>query len=98
MSQEILSFIQLHSLKVMLFNKKKDNSEKIVLKIKKVSIKEKNILKLTRDSSLTRDDLVKLLGLSSNVIKQHISKQKLEKIMERVGSIKAGYWKIFNAK
>ena len=65
---------------------------------KKLSTKEKIILELQRDNSLTREELAKILKVSANAIKQHLSKLKTENRIKRVGSTKAGYWEVLDDK
>ena len=42
------------------------------------------------------DDLSKLIGVSAEAIKQHLSNLKKEGKLKRVGSTKLGYWKVIN--
>ena len=49
---------------------------------------------MEKNSSLTRDDLSQLVGVSAEAIKQHLSNLKKEGKLERVGSTKSGYWKV----
>ena len=62
--------------------------------IKKLSTKERVLEELEKNSSLTRDDLSQLVGVSAEAIKQHLSNLKKEGKLERVGSTKSGYWKV----
>ncbi|HAR62901.1 MAG TPA: hypothetical protein DCS13_05490 [Candidatus Margulisbacteria bacterium] len=59
-------------------------------------ISNKNkIIKLIKDNPrITRDELASEIGISINGIKQHISKLKKENFIKRIGSNRAGYWKI----
>ena len=61
---------------------------------KKLSKKERVLEELEKNSSLTRDDLSQLVGVSAEAIKQHLSNLKKEGKLERVGSTKSGYWKV----
>jgi len=63
---------------------------------KKVSTKEKVLLELKEDGSLTREDLAQLVGVSANAIKQHLSNLKEENKIKRVGSTKAGCWEVLS--
>ena len=65
---------------------------------KKLTTKEKIILELKRDNSLTREEMAKILKVSANAIKQHLSKLKTENKIKRVGSTKAGYWEVLDDK
>lgn len=65
--------------------------------IKKLSTREKIIIELKKDGTLTREDLAKLTGVSSNAIKQHLSKLKSENKIKRVGSTKSGFWEVLDA-
>jgi ATP-dependent DNA helicase RecG len=58
--------------------------------------KERIVLELKKDASLTREDLAKILGVSSSAIKQHLSKLKSEKRIMRVGSTKSGHWEVLD--
>ena len=73
-----------------------ETTQKTTQEVKKLSTKEKIILKLKEDGTLTREELAKLIGVSSNAIKQHLSKLKNEDKIKRVGSTKAGYWKVLD--
>lgn len=42
------------------------------------------------------DDLSKLIGVSAEAIKQHLSNLKKEGKLKRVGSTKSGYWEVIN--
>jgi len=61
---------------------------------KRLSTKEKILIALKKESSLTREDLANQIGVSSNAIKQHLSKLKEENKIKRVGSTKSGYWEV----
>ena len=67
-----------------------------MIDIKKISTKDKILLELKKDSSLTREELAKLVGVSSNAVKQHLSKLKEEGKIKRVGSTKSGYWEVLD--
>ena len=57
------------------------------------------ILKLLRENpNMTRDDLSKQIGVSANVIKQHLANSQKESKLKRVGGRKAGYWEVKNFK
>jgi predicted HTH transcriptional regulator len=74
------------------------NEIKTTQETKKLSSREKIILELKKDSSLTREELATLVGISANAIKQHLSKLKNLHKIKRVGSTKAGYWEILDDK
>ena len=62
--------------------------------IKKISTKQKILEELATNSSLTREDLSKLIGVSSESIKQHMTSLKKEGKLVRRGSTKSGYWEV----
>jgi predicted HTH transcriptional regulator len=68
--------------------------QETIQEIKKLSTREKIIVELKKDGSLTREDLAHIVGVSANAVKQHLSKLKTENKIKRVGSTKSGYWKI----
>ena len=63
---------------------------------KKLSTKEKIIVALKKDGSLTREDLALVVAVSANMVKQHLGKLKAENRIKRIGSTKAGYWEVLN--
>ena len=55
------------------------------------------ILELLREEKkLTRDALAYRIGVSSNAIKQHLSKLQNDKLLKRVGGRKDGYWEVMD--
>ncbi|PHS41732.1 MAG: ATP-dependent DNA helicase [Sulfurovum sp.] len=60
----------------------------------KVSTRELIIQYIKDNSKITRDELALKIGISANAIKQQLAKLKEEKLLTRVGSTKAGYWRI----
>ena len=72
--------------------------QKTTQETKKLSTKEQIIIELKKDATLTREDLSSLIGVSSNAIKQHLSKLKYENKIKRIGSTKAGYWEVLDVK
>jgi ATP-dependent DNA helicase RecG len=69
-------------------------TQETIQETKKIFTKDKILLELKKDSSLTREELAKLVGVSSNAVKQHLSKLKEEGKIKRAGSTKSGYWEI----
>jgi|GEM_PF-6079737 len=45
---------------------------------------------------VTREDLARQLGIGINGVKQHVLKLKKEGLLERIGSNRAGSWRIKN--
>lgn len=43
---------------------------------------------------VTRKELAEIIGVSENAIKQHIANLKKDGIIERIGSLKSGYWTV----
>ena len=73
-----------------------NNELKTTQETKKVSTREKILLALKKDSSLTRDALAQQVGVSANAVKQHLSRLKDECKIKRVGSTKSGYWEVLD--
>ena len=73
-----------------------ETTQETTQEIKKLSTREKILLALQRDSSLTREELAKLLGVSANAIKQQLAKLKRSNKIKRVGSTKAGHWEVID--
>jgi ATP-dependent DNA helicase RecG len=53
---------------------------------------------LKADKKLTRDVLANEIGVSSNAIKQHLSKLQSDNLLKRVGGRKDGYWEVLGVK
>ena len=56
---------------------------------------------LYANNNLTREDLAKEIGVSSDAIKHHLSNLQKDKLLTRIGGRKDGYWKVlgeFNVK
>ncbi|MCK5845347.1 MAG: winged helix-turn-helix transcriptional regulator, partial [Victivallales bacterium] len=49
---------------------------------------------IQKNARATRNELAKTTGISANAVKQHIAKLKKDGILIRIGSTKAGHWKI----
>ncbi|HOB71494.1 MAG TPA: winged helix-turn-helix transcriptional regulator [bacterium] len=55
----------------------------------------KKILQLLKENpGYTKNDLIKILGKSDGTIKKHLANLKNNGLLERVGSTKAGHWKV----
>jgi predicted HTH transcriptional regulator len=108
MAKKTIAIIEVKSYTTMKFEYKESSNgylvtisyatQKTTQETKRVSTKERIILELQKDASLTRDDLAKLLGVSSSAIKQHLSKLKHEKRIARVGSTKPGHWMVLDSR
>jgi ATP-dependent DNA helicase RecG len=61
---------------------------------KNLSTKERVLVELQKNSSLTRAELAKITGVSAEAIKQHIANLKTEGRLKRAGSTKSGYWEV----
>ena len=60
-----------------------------------LSEKEKKILEIIeKKHNITQNELAKKLQTTDKTIKRYMDKLKESRIIERVGSKKAGYWKI----
>ncbi len=60
------------------------------------STREQILELLKEDSKLTRDALSEIIGVSSNAIKQHLSKLQNDKLLKRVGGRKDGFWEVLD--
>jgi len=69
-------------------------AQETVQEIKKISTKNLIILNIQKKSNITRDELAIIIGVSSSAIKKHLANLKIEGVIERVGSTKAGHWEI----
>ena len=78
------------------FPREIETTQEIKKVITKVITKDKIVQEFTKDTRLTRDELSKIIGVSSNAIKQHLSNLKKDGIIKRVGSTKSGYWRVLN--
>lgn len=59
--------------------------------------KEKILELLSVNSKLTREDLAKEIGVTSDTIKQHIARLQTDEKLKRVGGRKDGYWEVLDA-
>ena len=55
----------------------------------------KILLEINRNNNITQTQLSDLIGISKSAIYKNITKLKKLKILEHIGSDKAGYWTIF---
>ena len=81
---------------VFLTNTKTITTQETTQETKNISTKEKIIIELQQDKTLTRENLAKLLNVSSDTVKQHLAKLKVENRIKRVGSTKSGYWEVLD--
>jgi len=73
-------------------SERKDNLKGI-----KLSENRKNIiLEMRNNSNITKDELTKIIGISSTAIDKNISYLKAHGFIKRVGSNKNGYWKVID--
>jgi ATP-dependent DNA helicase RecG len=72
------------------------NSEKGTVKI--TENQQKMLKSMAKNQYVTRDELVRIVGISLSKIKENISKLKSKGLIERVGPDKGGYWKIKDSK
>ncbi|MCK5683508.1 winged helix-turn-helix transcriptional regulator, partial [bacterium] len=60
---------------------------------------QKKIVDLIKNNpKITRKELANVLGISSNGVKYHLKKLKNAKIIQHVGSVRAGHWEVLNNK
>jgi ATP-dependent DNA helicase RecG len=52
------------------------------------------VLAMKENKEITIGELAQILGVSSRAIQKQIGKLKKEKIIERIGADKGGYWKV----
>lgn len=76
-----------------------DTSSFVQVRLVKVSTtpittREKLLVLIRNNSQITRDELAKELDISINTVKEYILKLKKEKILERIGDNRNGYWSI----
>ncbi len=79
-----------HGFRVILFKEKIKTTQET----KKLLTKDKILLELKKDATLTREELAKKIWVSANAIKQHLSKLKDAKKIKRAGSTKSGHWEV----
>lgn len=72
--------------------------EKTTQETEKLSTKERVLEELEKNGTLTRDELASILGVSANAIKQHLANLTKEGRLTRVGSTKAGHWKVLRSQ
>ena len=71
-------------------SERKDNLKDI-----KLSENRKNIiLEMRNNPNITKEELTKIIGISSTAIDKNISYLKTQGFITRVGSNKNGYWKV----
>lgn len=64
----------------------------------KLDKKDYQIIKLIlKTPNITKDQLVKITGLSKSTIERRIRNLKTQKLLERIGSDKTGYWNIIKS-
>jgi len=61
---------------------------------KKTSTKDKVFNLIAENNSITRLELASIIGVSESAIKQHLANLKKEGVLKRIGSTKAGFWKV----
>lgn len=69
-------------------------TQKSTQKSTRKSTREQIIELITTNPKITRDELAEEINVSSDAIKQHISKLKSEGLLERIGGRKDGFWVI----
>jgi ATP-dependent DNA helicase RecG len=61
----------------------------------KIAVNQQKIIETIGNNPLvTREELVKIVGISLSKIKENIAKLKSKGILERIGPDKGGYWKV----
>lgn len=61
---------------------------------KTIKSREKIIVLLSQDNSLSAAALAKRIGITPKAVEKHIARMKAEGILKRIGPDKGGYWQI----
>lgn len=61
---------------------------------KTIKGREKIIVLLSQDNSLSAAALAKRIGITPKAVEKHIARMKAEGILKRIGPDKGGYWQI----
>lgn len=61
---------------------------------KKIKSREKIIVLLSQDNSLSAAALAERIGITPKAVEKHIARMKAEGILKRIGPDKGGYWQI----
>lgn len=56
--------------------------------------REKIIVLLSQDNSLSAAALAERIGITPKAVEKHIARMKAEGILKRIGPNKGGYWQI----
>ncbi|MDR1170138.1 MAG: winged helix-turn-helix transcriptional regulator, partial [Prevotellaceae bacterium] len=65
----------------------------------KVTVNQQKIIEaIASNPFITRDEMVKTVGISLSKIKENITKLKSKGFLKRIGSDKSGYWQITDKK
>ncbi len=88
----------IHGFRVTLYKEKttQKTTQKITQKTTQKSTREQILELLKENKKLTRDALSEIIGVSSNAIKQHLSKLQNDKLLKRVGGRKDGFWEVLD--
>ncbi len=60
--------------------------------------RDKIVNLMKENKNITINNIVNLLGVSRDTVNEHISRLKRDGVIERMGSTKAGYWKVLDVK
>ena len=61
---------------------------------KPIKSREKIIVLLSQDNSLSAEALAERIGITPKAVEKHIARMKAEGILKRIGPDKGGYWQI----
>lgn len=61
---------------------------------KPIKSREKIIVLLSQDNSLSAAALAERIGITPKAVEKHIARMKAEGILKRIGPDKGGYWQI----
>lgn len=61
---------------------------------KTIKSREKIIVLLSQDNSLSAAALAERIGITPKAVEKHIARMKAEGILKRIGPDKGGYWQI----
>lgn len=53
---------------------------------------------MAEDKYITIDKMVESIGVSLDIIKEHLERLKRDAVIKRVGSTKSGHWEVLDDK
>lgn len=61
-------------------------------------LENKILFQIKENAKISRNELSKKLGISSDTVKEYLEKLKSKGVIERIGKTSAGYWEVKNEK